>query len=213
MHTVGLTGGIASGKSSVAAHLESRGVPVLDADEVYHRLLREDPGLLRELRDRFGDEVFTPDGTLDRARLGSIVFADPAARADLGRIAHPRVRSRIAAWLAERRDEDPPVAVVVIPLLYEGGLETMFDDVWVVAIDPATQLRRLMERNGLDEAQARARIGSQMPLAEKIARADAVIDNQGTPDATRNRVDRLLSRWDLPPASGAPPASPPAGPV
>lgn len=189
---VGLTGGIASGKSTVTRALEARGVPVLDADAVYHQLLREDAAMLQALRDRFGDGVFQPDGQLDRKALGAIVFRDPAALADLGAITHPRVRDRFLGWMDDQAAAGAPLAVVVIPLLFENGLERHFDTTVVIACAPATQRARLMAREGIDGDEADRRIASQMALTDKVARADHVLDNDGAPDLVDPAVERLL---------------------
>src|SRR5688572_1689836 len=123
-----MTGGIASGKSSVAGELEARGFPVLDADDVYHRLVAEDAPMRADLKATFGDGVFGPDGKLDRKALGKKVFADEAARRRLGEITHPRVRRELVAWMEREagRVPAPPALFVVIPLLFENGLEALF---------------------------------------------------------------------------------------
>lgn len=194
MIRVGVTGGIATGKSAASRVLADRGYPVLDADAVYHGLLETDTEMLAELRARFGDGCFTEGGELDRQVLGPIVFGDPAALADLGAIAHPRVRREMVAWLEARgAEEEPPRAVfVVIPLLFENGLEELFDRVWVVACAPEVQEARLRSRDGIDAEAAGARIRSQMPLAEKVARADRVIPNDGDLEELAAAVDHAL---------------------
>lgn len=194
MLRIGLTGGIACGKSTVAASLVRRGVPVLDADDVYHRLLREDAEMLQELRQAFGDGCFQPDGSLDRKALGAIVFRHPESLKRLGEITHPRVREALVTWMQERAGDQPPPPrmVVVIPLLFENGLEVLFDRTWVVSVPESVQLERLRQRDGFDEAEARRRIASQMPLSEKRRRADQVIENQGGIEEMERELDRAI---------------------
>jgi dephospho-CoA kinase len=164
---IGLTGGIASGKSSVGRLLAARGLPVLDAD-VYAReaLAPGSPG---------AQAVLTHYGTLDRAALGRIVFADGAERQWLEELVHPLVRARFATEL--ERLEAAPVVVLMIPLLFEAGLEALCSEVWLVDCEESQQLARLMARDQFSEADARARIGAQWPLARKRGLADVVIDN------------------------------------
>lgn len=194
MIRIGLTGGIASGKSTIARLLLERGHPVLDADDVYHGLLREDRGMLAELRDEFGDTCFTAEGALDRKALGARVFREPEALARLGEITHPRVRQALVDWMAEQelRDPPPPLVVVVIPLLFENGLEVLFHQSWVVSTSEATQLARLQAREDLGEEDARRRVASQMPLGEKLRRADRRIENEGSMSETEASLEAAL---------------------
>jgi dephospho-CoA kinase len=184
---VGLTGGIASGKSTVADELARRGALVIDAD----RLAREvvDPGTpeLAKVAERFPDTVV--DGRLDRARLAAVVFADPQARRDLERIIHPAVRKRAA----ELEQSAPPGSVVVhvIPLLVETGQESDFDLCVVVDVDHETQLSRLLARDGMTRAEAEARISAQATREQRLAAADVVIDNSGSVTQLREQIDNL----------------------
>lgn len=182
---------------------EARGIPVVDADVVYHRLLAEDAELLAELRGAFGDEVFQPDGTLDRRALGARVFAHPAELARLGEITHPRVRVALVGDLERHAGATPPPPAVVaaIPLLFESRLEPLFDVTVVVDVPAAVQLARLLEREGIDEAEARARIASQMPLEERRARADHAISNAGPREETAANLEALLATLGLPATS------------
>jgi dephospho-CoA kinase len=186
---VGLTGGIASGKSTVADELARRGALVIDAD----RLAREvvDPGTpeLAKVAERFPDTVV--DGRLDRARLAAVVFADPQARRDLERIIHPAVRKRAA----ELEQSAPPGSVVVhvIPLLVETGQESDFDLCVVVDVDHETQLSRLLARDGMTRAEAEARIGAQATREQRLAAADVVIDNSGSVTQLREQIDDVWS--------------------
>lgn len=189
---VGLTGGIASGKSVVAGMLTDCGAVVIDHDRLAHDVVDVGtPGLQAVVR-RFGDGVLTPDRALNRSRLGAIIFGDARARHDLDAIIHPLV------WKAsdELEDRAPADAVVVhdVPLLVETGQQDDFDLVVVVDVPEPLQLRRLIVRNRLSCQQALARIGAQASRAERLAAADVVIDNSGSLDATRTQVDTLWRR-------------------
>ena len=189
---IGLTGGIASGKSSVGRLLAARGLLLLDAD-VYAReaLAPGSPGAGAVL-ERYGDGVRAPGGEIDRAALGRIVFGDGAERRWLEQLVHPLVRARFAAELQELGAE--PLVVLVVPLLFEAGLETLCSEVWLVDCDETQQLQRLMARDGLGEADARARIAAQWPLARKRQLADVVLNNRGGPDQLAAEVEQALSR-------------------
>jgi len=186
---VGLTGGIASGKSTVADELARLGALVIDAD----RLAREvvDPGTpeLAKVAERFPDTVV--DGRLDRAKLAAVVFGNPQARRDLERIIHPAVRKRAA----ELEQSAPPGSVVVhvIPLLVETGQESDFDLCVVVDVDHETQLSRLLARDGMTRAEAEARIGAQATREQRLAAADVVIDNSGSVTQLREQIDDVWS--------------------
>ena len=185
---IGLTGGIASGKSSVGRLLAARGLPLLDAD-VYAReaLAPGSPGAGAVL-ERYGDGVRAPGGEIDRAALGQIVFGDGAERRWLEQLLHPVVRACFAAKLQELAAE--PVVVLVVPLLFEAGLETLCSEVWLVDCDETQQLQRLMARDGLGEADARARIAAQWPLARKRQLADVVLNNRGGPEQLAAEVEQ-----------------------
>ncbi len=187
MLRVALTGGIATGKSYCLARFASLRVPVIDADQLARDAVAPGSRALEEVATRFGAAIIRPDGSLDRASLGRIVFNDRAARADLEAIVHPEVYRRISEWLATL----PPrtrVAIADIPLLFETGHTHDFDRVVVVACDPREQLRRIIARDGLSERDARARLDSQWPIEEKEARADYVIKTDGTVADTDSQV-------------------------
>jgi dephospho-CoA kinase len=194
MRLIGLTGGIATGKSTVTRMLADHGATVIDADELAREAVRPGEPALDLVVQRFGPEVVQADGALDRARLGEIVFADAAARRDLERITHARIielmQERIAAALAG----DAPLVVVDIPLLFENGREGLFEGVMLVYAPPEVQIRRLRERNGLDEESARRRLAAQLPIDEKRDRATWILDNTGDLDATRRAVDAWWER-------------------
>jgi dephospho-CoA kinase len=187
MLRVALTGGIATGKSYCLARFASLSVPVIDADQLARDAVAPGSRALEEVAARFGTAIIRPDGSLDRASLGRIVFNDRAARADLEAIVHPEVYRRISEWLATV----PPrtrVAIADIPLLFETGHTHDFDRVVVVACAPREQLRRIIARDGLSEKDARARLDSQWPIEEKEARADYVIKTDGTVADTDSQV-------------------------
>ena len=193
-YLIGLTGNIACGKSAVLAALAEHGAATIDADRVVHALMEPGESVWAAVRDAFGPGVMTEDGRIDRRALGAIVFADRAQLARLEGLTHPAVRVWIVARLAALAREGIAVAVVDAIRLYEGGWAERCDETWVVTCDPEQQLARLMARNGFTEAEARQRIAAQPPQAEKVARADVVIDNSGTPAATRTQVDAAWAK-------------------
>ena len=170
MRRVALTGGIATGKSRVRAQFEKLGVPTIDADTLARDAVAGRHAGLAAVIDRFGRGVLTPSGTLDRHKLASIVFMDSAARRDLEAIVHPAVQQATDAWFDSLDPARYSVAVADIPLLYEVGRDRDFDAVIVTAVDPETQVRRVIERDGASEAEARQRLAAQLPIAEKISR-------------------------------------------
>jgi dephospho-CoA kinase len=187
MLRVGLTGGIATGKSYCLARFAALGVPVVDADLLARDAVAPGSRALADVATRFGASILLPDGSLDRAALGRIVFTDRAARTDLEAIVHPEVYRRIGEWFAAR----PPatrLAIADIPLLFETGHDHDFERVIVAACDPQQQLRRLMQRDSLSEAEARARLNAQWPIEEKVARADYVIRTDGSVADTDSQV-------------------------
>jgi len=202
MRVLGLTGGIGSGKSMVAQMFARLGAVLIDADQLAREVV--DPGqpALKEIAVTFGPDVILPDGHLDRPKLARIIFADPVERAKLDAITHPRIRARMDEEIKLRRS-GPGVLIVDIPLLYENDRTNTVESVIVVWVDPQTQLRRIRDRDGLSADAARQRIAAQMPLDEKRARADHVIDNSGSREDTRRQVEAIYRRY-------APAAAPPA---
>lgn len=188
MLLIGLTGGIASGKSTVSAMLRELGATVIDADATVRELQAPGQPVHAAIVREFGPAVVGPDGHLDRRALAERVFRDPGQRRRLEQIVHPAVRERLWQEVAAARERGEAVVVVDSPLLIEVGLHRQMDQVWVVYVDEATQLRRLMARNGLDAAEARRRMAAQLPLAEKVRLAHVVIDNRGSLAATRAQV-------------------------
>ena len=192
MLRVALTGGIATGKSYVLEQLRKRGVPCLDADALVHGITSAGTEATAAIADRFGGDVLAPDGGVDRAKLGPIVFADPAARAALEAIVHPAVYRAIEAGLRGLEAlGDHPFAVVDVPLLYETGADVKFDRVVVTVCPPDLQLARLRER-GISDTEARQRIAAQWPTDEKASRADFVIRTDGTFEDTDRQIDDVM---------------------
>jgi dephospho-CoA kinase len=190
MLLVGLTGGIGSGKSTVAGMLEELGAVVFDADVLARQAVAPGtPGHERVVA-RFGPNVLAPGGDLDREALASIVFADPAARRDLEAIVHPEVR-RMFAEGCERYEGTDEVVVFSAPLLVETGMHTAFDVLVVVSAPVETQVERLMRERGMSEEAIRARIAAQLPLEAKAEAADVLVDNEGTLEDLRGQVERL----------------------
>lgn len=189
---VGLTGGIASGKTAVADIFASLGIPVIDTDLIAREIVRPGAPALQEIADVFGSEVLLADGSLDRQQLRDIVFADPARRKQLEAITHPRIGTAMEAQCAAAGG---PYQVVVVPLLIESGLDRRTDRVLVVDCPEELQRRRLMTRDGESETRARQLLAAQASRAERLARADDVVDNSGSLAATRQRVTELDARY------------------
>ena len=187
MFRVGLTGGIASGKSTVADELARRGALVIDADRLAREVVEPGTAELAKVAERFPGTVV--DGRLDRAKLAAVIFADPHARGDLERIIHPAVRKRAAEL--EQSASPGSVVVHVIPLLVETGQESDFDLCVVVDVDHETQLSRLLARDGMTRAEAEARISAQATREQRLAAADVVIDNSGSVTQLKEQIDNL----------------------
>ena len=191
MIKVGLTGGIATGKSYVVGRLRSAGIPIVDADVLARDAVAPGSAGLLAIVERFGREVLTTTGDLDRPALGRLVFSDETARRDLEAIVHPVVRRGIAEFF-ERLPADVPLAVADIPLLFETHQERRFDKVVVVACARATQIERVMARDGLSHDDAERRVAAQLPIEEKVRRADHVVRTDGTHADTDTQVAALL---------------------
>lgn len=191
MYVVGLTGGIASGKSTVAARFVERGARLLDADAIAREVVLPGTAGLRDIVEHFGAHVLDERGFLDRPELGRIVFADPARLALLNSLTHPRVDEEMRARMRALEHFDGLV-VLDVPLLVEAGVERGYRAVVVVAAHPATQLRRLVELRGMDPEEARRRVAAQAPLEDKLARATHVIWNEGTVEELRARTDEVV---------------------
>lgn len=194
---VGLTGGIACGKSTVSRMFAARGAHIVDADVIAREVVLPGQPALASIALRFGSQVLQEDGTLHRKRLGEIVFADARARSDLEAILHPVIRAEMRRQMDAWNDTDPGSLVVVdIPLLYESGLDKLFafEHIIVVYVPRHVQLERLMERDGLSQQEAEKRLASQMPIEDKKRLTDTVIDNSGTLADTERQVEHFLVR-------------------
>jgi dephospho-CoA kinase len=191
---IGLTGGIATGKSSVARFFQERGVTVIDADQLSREAVMPGCSALGLIVAEFGAGVLAPDGTLDRKRLARIVFSDREKRRQLENILHPEIRRLAEGYVARAAASGERLLVYMAPLLIEAGLEERVDEVWVVTVRPEVQRERLMARDGIDRAAAERIIASQMPLDEKKRHGRIVIDNSGTPAETRCMLDEIWER-------------------
>jgi len=189
---IGLTGGIGSGKSTVSALLAAKGAVIIDADAITRELQRPGTEVLAAMVERFGEQILTPDGALDRQAMADLVFNDPAALKDLGAIVHPAVGVEIHRRLEAERDSSNLV-VLDVPLLVESGRDDMAALV-VVDVDPEVAVARLVEHRGMREDDVRARMGRQVARDERLAKADLVIDNSGTPEDLSAQVDELWPR-------------------
>ena len=189
MKIIGLTGGIASGKSTVSKFLAELGAIIIDGDETAHRLMEPNQPIWEDVINAFGREVLNPDSTIDRIKLGAVVFNDREKLQVLNQIAHPRIIAEIQNELQQLRHTQPDsVLVLDIPLLFEGRMDRLCDQVWVVWVPREIQIERLMDRNWLSREEAIKRIDAQMSLDAKARLADIVIDNSGTMDETMIQV-------------------------
>ena len=193
MRKVGLTGGIASGKSTVSRMFRDIGVPVIDADVIAREVVAPGSRALEAIVDAFGEEVLTEEKSLNRARLGEIVFSDPAKKKVLEGILHPEIIAEQDRRLKGlEREGRTPVAIVDAAVMIESGSWKRFDSLVVVDCDESQQIGRLRLRNGMNEEEAVRRVNAQMPLSEKVKYADHVIDNRGSIDDTRKQVEELM---------------------
>jgi len=190
----GLTGGIACGKSTVAGFLRERGLSVVDADVVAREVVAPGSEGLARVVDAFGAGILDDIGALDRKKMGSIVFGNDDARETLERITHPRIRERTIELAGSLAAEGHPMAAYEAALLVENDLQNLFRPLVVVAVEASIQVQRVMARDRITEAQARARLASQMPIEKKVAAADHVIDTQGSFEDVRRRTDEVLHK-------------------
>ncbi len=189
MIVAGLTGGIATGKSTVSAFLEQAGAVIVDADKIARHLVRKGQPAWQKIVDAFGSSILLLDGELDRSRLGEIIFNDPDQKRILNRIVHPEVGSETAVQLAEIEKNQPDSLVILdVPLLIESGMNAGLSEIIVVVIPEPLQIERLMHRDNLSQEQALARIRSQMPIDEKKKHATRLIDNSGSRENTRRQT-------------------------
>jgi len=190
---IGLTGGIASGKTTVATILQELGAAVLDADEVAKKIVQKGKPAYKEIIKTFGRKVLTSDGDLNRKLLGKIVFNDEEKRKKLESIIHPRVKEYFLEEIQRIKEKDPQKIIVLdVPLLLESGMETLVDEVWVVAVSEELQIKRIELRDRIGRQEALKRIKAQMPLKEKLKYADRIINAEGTLEDTKRQV---VSLW------------------
>lgn len=195
MKLIGLTGSIAAGKSTALAVLRELGAHIIDVDEIARSVVEAGSEGAAAIRAAFGDAYFTADGHLERAKLAALVFENEAERKKLEAITHPLINRELSRRVEAIVHEDADAVIIVeVPLLFESGMDKQMDEAWVVVADDNVRLSRLMARNGYTEAEARARMESQMPQQEKIRRASAVIDNSGAPEATRAQIEALFAQ-------------------
>lgn len=194
MKIIGLTGGIGSGKSTVSRFLAELGAVVLDADKAGHETFQPDTEAWREVVAAFGQEILSPDGEIDRKKLGEIVFGHPESLLRLNQIMHPRMYEMMKARIEEYRRQGVAVVVLEAALLIEASWASLVDEVWITVASEARILKRLKEQRGLAEEQTLARIRSQLPSEERIKHADVVINNDGDLDAVKAKVKELWAR-------------------
>lgn len=194
MRIIGLTGGIASGKSTVARILERLGAVVVDADQVSREAVVPGTPAHEQIVEEFGRAILNPDGTINRGALGRIVFADPSRRRDLEMITHPAIGQLADQKLAELKEAGTPVVFYMAPLLIEAGAASRVGEIWVVYVDRETQIARLMSRDGISRQEAEQRIAAQMPMEEKRAYGKVVIDNRGGHEEAERQVQDVWER-------------------
>lgn len=192
---IGITGGIASGKSTVSLYLQELGFTIVDADLASRAVVEPGEEAYHQVVEAFGEDILLTDGNIDRVKLGSIIFNDQEKRLLLNGIVHPAVRNWMRLKTEAALSSGEETVFMDIPLLFESKLTFMVDKTLLIYVDEQVQLERLMNRNGLSETEALARINSQMPLADKKALADAVIDNNGDINETKRQVKAILSEW------------------
>lgn len=194
MRVIGLTGGIGSGKSTVARILERLGAAVIDADLLAREAVAPGEQAYQAIVAEFGAGILNPDRTINRGALGRLVFADPEARRRLEQITHPAIARLAGEKLAELRRTGTPLAFYMAPLLIEAGGASRVDEVWVVYADAETQLKRVMERDRIGRAEALQRLAAQMPMEEKKKHGRVVIDNRGTPEELERQLREIWER-------------------
>ena len=191
---IGLTGGISTGKSSVARFFEQRDIPVIDADRLARDAVQPGSPALKHIVELFGERVLQPDGSLDRKSLGMLVFADAGKRRQLETVLHPQIRELAEAGIARASAEGHQRVIYSAPLLIEAGVTDRVDEIWVVTVRPEIQLARLMRRDGISLEEAERIISSQMPLSQKERYGSQIIDNSGTPEQTERILENIWAR-------------------
>lgn len=194
---IGLTGSIASGKSTVANLLKDRGYPIVDADEIARLVVEPGSPVLKEIETVFGHEVIREDGSMNRAVVGQLIFGDDKKREQLNNIIHPAIRTELIAQKEAYLAAGEKTVILDIPLLFENKLHDYVEKILVVSVTPEVQKERLMSRNQFSEQEADSRIASQLPIEIKEQGADAVIDNNGTLVETERQVEDVLRKWQV----------------
>lgn len=193
-YVVGLTGGIGCGKSEAAKYLSSLGAKHIDADAISRSLTAEGGAAIPELRRIFGEEVFRADGSLDRRALGDLIFGDVASKRALEGVIHPLVQRRVMDEIAAASAAGVKVTVLDVPLLFETGMDVLCDETWTMSVPERVQVERVRVRDGMTEAQARSRIAGQMPMEERNARANRVIDSGRPIEKTQAELNQLYAQ-------------------
>ncbi|RDW21594.1 dephospho-CoA kinase [Oceanobacillus chungangensis] len=194
---IGLTGSIASGKSTVSLMFDDFKIPVIDADKVARDVVEPSKPAYKGIVAEFGEAILREDQTLDRKRLGSIIFSDDEKRLTLNSIVHPEVRKKMIAERDALIAEGERCIVLDIPLLFESNLTALVDKTIVVYVDEHVQLQRLMERDGLEEQESKQRIASQFPVKEKAKLANAIINNNGSKQESYEQLEKILTDWQI----------------
>lgn len=194
---IGLTGSIASGKSTVVKMIESYGLPIVDADVVARQVVEPGTTTLKKIAEAFGPEIIAHDGSMDRAKVGSIIFHNEEMRKTLNSIIHPAIREEMLRQRDEFISFGEKNIIMDIPLLFESKLEHFVEKIIVVSVNKEVQLKRLMERNSFTEEEANARIATQIPVIEKEQLADAVIHNNGSLEDTAIQLQNILYEWNV----------------
>lgn len=194
---IGLTGGIATGKSTVSNMFRKLQIPVVDADVIARLVVEPGKEAYEEIVKQFGENILTEEKAIDRKKLGAIVFKDEEKRMMLNRIVHPAIRKEMKRQVNEYKKEGHKTIVMDIPLLFESKLEHMVDKIIVIYTTKETQLKRLMERDKMSKEEALQRINAQLPIDEKKKLADAVIHNEGSIEETKEQLLQLLKKWDI----------------
>lgn len=194
MLKLGLTGGIASGKSTISAYLRQAGLPIFDADQAARDAVAKGSEGLRQVVEAFGAEYLTEAGELDRAKIASLIFADKTQLKKLEAILHKIVLAEAQAFLAQQENQGAKAAVLDVPLLIETGWHEFVDEVWLVSVSKEEQVQRAMKRSGMTREEVEARIKMQMPLEEKRRYAKVVLDNSGTLEATYAAIEKELQK-------------------
>lgn len=197
MITIGLTGGIASGKSTVSKMIQERHIPLIDADIIAREVVEPGEKAYHQIVETFGKDVLFEDGSLNRKKLGNIIFQDEAKRKALNGIVHPQVRKRMKEKIDTHKISGAKAIVLDIPLLFESRLTDWVDKILLVFVDPDIQVQRLINRDGITKSDALDRIGSQLSLEEKRRDSDAVINNNGQVKETFDQLSDILEYWDI----------------